>query len=260
MPLEERHFSMIETAAPGVKPDRGAFSALFDRIVALNEIINVTAVTDPAGVALKHFADSLSLVKTGLFDSLPPGSACFDIGCGGGFPGLPLAIAFPRLRLTMIDATKKKIDALTETCRTVGANNVVPLCGRAEELAAPASALRESADIAVSRALARLNVLCELCLPFVKPGGYFVAMKGKDAPAELDEARRAIRALGGTLEKVVDVTLTPDAFDHLDLPPEELAAARDYASAQRALIVIRKSSPTPPAYPRPFAKIKKQPL
>ncbi len=257
MPLEERHIELIRAAAPYAQIDGARFSALYDRLVELNSKINVTSVTDPAGAALRHFADSLSLIKTGLFDKP---SLCIDVGCGGGFPGLPLALCLPRLSLVMLDATKKKTDALKDTCGLLGITNAVPLCGRAEELSVPGGAHRERYPLAVSRALARLDVLCELCLPFVSLGGFFVAMKGRDCDKELKEARSAIEKLGGETVNVVDVSLEAGVFDGIELTESERAEANDFAASKRFLVVIKKRRPTPPAYPRPFAKIKKKPL
>lgn len=257
MPLEERHISLLRAAAPYADIDGARFSALYDRIVGLNSKINVTSVTDPAGAVLRHFADSLSLIRSGLFNEP---SRCLDVGSGGGFPGLPLALALPGLYVTMLDATKKKTDALKETCELLGIQNAAPLCGRAEELSLPGEARRERYPLVVSRALARLDVLCELCLPFVSPGGFFVAMKGRDCEDELKEAERAIQKLGGELQRIEDVSLSPGFSDHIPLEDAERAEANGFASSKRALVVIKKRRPTPTAYPRAFAKIKKKPL
>ena len=257
MPLEERHAALLRAAAPYAEIDAEKFSALFDRLVDLNSKINVTSVTDPAGVVLRHFADSLSLMRSGLLDKP---ALCLDVGCGGGFPGLPLALAVPSLSVVMLDATKKKTDALGETRSLLGLENVIPLCGRAEELSLPGGAHREKYPLVFSRALARLDVLCELCLPFVSVGGHFVAMKGRDCADELDGAGSAIEKLGGVLARVVDTSLAPDVFDGLVLEEAERREAASFAGAKRFLIVIKKRRPTPAAYPRPFAKIKKSPL
>ncbi|MBQ9545171.1 MAG: 16S rRNA (guanine(527)-N(7))-methyltransferase RsmG [Clostridia bacterium] len=257
MPLEERHIALIRAAAPYAAIDPEKFSALYDRLVDLNSKINVTSVTDPAGASLRHFADSLSLIKTGLFEKA---TLCLDVGCGGGFPGLPLALALPGLSVTMLDATKKKTDALKETCELLGISNVAPLCGRAEELSLPGGAQRERYPLVFSRALARLDVLCELCLPFVSVGGHFIAMKGRDFKEELKEAKSAIALLGGETVRIEDVSLSPGVFDRIPIDEAERAEANDFASSGRALVVIKKRRPTPAAYPRAFAKIKKKPL
>ena len=158
-----------------------------------------------------------------------------EIRCGAGFPGVPLKLGEPSLDLTLLDSLGKRVTWLEATLRDMG----VPaqcVCSRAEDYAAKA---REQYDIATSRAVARLNILAELCLPFVKPGGYFLAMKAAAAAEELEEAKRGIARLGGRVEKT---------------------ETYDIDGAPRCVIVIRKERPTPPAYPRRYAKIKQSPL
>ena len=235
------------------------FGKLFERLVSLNSIINVTAVTDEPGVTLKHIADSLSPMCLEEFKALKA-SLCYDIGCGGGFPGLPLALANPQMKITMIDSTEKKIRALEESVEILGLKNTRCISGRAEELSCKGSAHREKGDLVFSRALARLDMLCELCMPFVKVGGYFIALKGKDAPTELEEAKNAIKLLGGKLVRMQETTLSPSCFEGLELTPEEKAAADEFAQSKRYLVIIKKTSPTQDKYPRPFAQIKKKKL
>lgn len=237
-----------------------AFGALHQRLWELNQVLNVTAVTEMPQVVLKHFADSLSLLSLpALADPSRPLQVA-DVGCGGGFPGVPLALLRPRWQITMIDSTEKKIRALQDTCALLGLTNVEPLAGRAEELCAPGGPLRQKKDLVVSRALARLDVLCELCLPMVKPGGLFVAMKGRDAAQELAQARSAVETLGGRVVDLVDTTLNEAFFQDLELSAQELEAAREFAQSRRALVVIEKIAPTPKLYPRRYAQIKKSPL
>lgn len=205
------------------------FCAFGAALLEKNRVMNLTAITEPDAVARLHFADCLSLLNIVDFK----GKRVIDVGCGAGFPGVPLKLGEPSVRLTLLDSLQKRIHWLDET---LGAMGVEAECvaARAEEFAA-----REQYDIAVSRAVARLNVLCELCLPFVKVGGYFLAMKAAAAQEELGEAHRAVSVLGGTVERVAEYEMD---------------------GAARRVIVIRKLRPTPPAYPRRFSKIKQQPL
>ena len=165
------------------------------------------------------------------------GKNVIDVGTGAGFPGLPLKIACPAMSLTLLDSQQKRVGFLRETCASLELEDVECLHARAEECAA----LRESFDFALSRAVARLNVLCELCLPFVKAGGAFLALKGPAVSEELEEARRAVTLLGGEVEQVFPYTLPGEETGH-------------------SIVVLRKASPTPAKYPRRFAQIKKAPL
>ena len=196
-----------------------------------NRVMNLTAITEPAAVAQLHFLDSLALL-----DIAPlAGSSLIDIGCGAGFPGVPLVIAEPRIRLTLLDSLAKRMNWLAQTLPALGVQAEI-VTARAEEYAAQR---REQYDFAVSRAVARLNVLAELCLPFVRVGGQFLAMKGALAQEEVDEARRAIRILGGQVKKIYEYPV---------------------ADTTHRVVVIEKVAPTPKQYPRAFAKIKKSPL
>lgn len=262
MSLSPNCAALLQAALPHLSfsPEKlEAFGALYERLVTLNEQINVTAIKSMADVVLKHFADSLTPLSLSEVKEFKEPS-CFDIGCGGGFPGLPLALMAPQLKLTMIDSTEKKIRALEESCQLLSLPKIRPVAGRAEELAAVGGIYREKGDLVFSRALARLDVLCELCLPFVRPGGYFIALKGRDAEAEVKESRRAVSLLGAKLVRTVDTTLSPDFYGDLPLNEEELAAAREFSESRRALVVIKKLSRTDPRYPRRFAQIKKSPL
>ena len=196
-----------------------------------NQVMNLTAITEPEKVAELHFYDCLALLNAADFQN----RRVIDIGCGAGFPGVPLKIAEPSMELTLLDSLGKRMDWLREILPELGVEaNVVT--ARAEEYVA---SCRESFDIAVSRAVARLNILSELCLPYVKVGGQFVAMKGQLADVELDEAKNGILRLGGRVERV---------FEY------------EVAEAVHRAVVIRKEKPTPAGYPRAFAKIKKTPL
>ena len=198
-----------------------------------NKSVNLTSITDPDGIAVKHFADSISLLKA----DIPQGAKVLDLGCGAGFPGIPLLIMRPDIKLTLLDSTGKKLDFVSEALDALGLEAEV-LHGRAEELGQNPD-YREKYDIVVSRAVARLNTLCELALPLVKTGGTFIPMKGASAAEEAKAAYTAIKTLGGNLEKSIDFTLT---------------------DGSRSLLIIKKLSPTPPKYPRHGSQISKKPL
>lgn len=204
------------------------------RLLEQNRVMNLTAITEPQAVARLHFADCLALLRIVPFS----GKRVIDVGCGAGFPGVPLKLGEPSLDLTLLDSLGKRVAWLEEVCGTLGLKRVECVHARAEEFAA---GHRESYDLAVSRAVAQLNVLCELALPLVKVGGQFLAMKSVGTEEEIAAAKGAIRTLGGKIVKVGDYTIPTSGVTH------------------RA-VVIEKVSPTPPRYPRAFAKIKKQPL
>ena len=194
-----------------------------------NKVMNLTAITDPEAVARLHFADCLTLLTAADLK----GKAVIDVGCGAGFPGVPLKLAEPTIRLTLLDSLQKRVRWLDETLTAMGVQAEC-VAARAEEFSA-----REQYDIAVSRAVARLNILAELCLPFVRVGGAFLAMKGAAAQEELAEAQSALRKLGGEVESV---------------------RRFDLGDAAHYVLVIRKCRPTPAAYPRRYSKIKQSPL
>ena len=199
-----------------------------------NRVMNLTAIADPADVARLHFLDCASLLTIADF----PGKNVVDVGTGAGFPGMPLKILEPSIRMTLLDSLGKRITFLQEVCDELGLQNVQCVHARAEEFAAEH---RQSFDFAVSRAVANLSVLCELCLPLVKPGGKFLAMKSVDSDAEIDSARSAIGQLGGKIEKLLDYTVPCTEVRH-------------------RVVLIRKVKPTPRQFPRAFARIKKSPL
>ena len=196
-----------------------------------NQVMNLTAITEPTAVARLHFLASLSLLR----DEPLAGKTLIDIGCGAGFPGVPLAIAAPSLQVTLLDSLQKRVNWLKTILPELGVDATC-VAARAEEYVAEH---REAYDVATSRAVARLNILSELCLPYVKVGGKFLALKGAMAQAEADEAKTAIEALGGRLSEI-----------------------REYpvGEATHRIVVVEKVRPTPKAYPRKFAKIKQQPL
>ena len=199
-----------------------------------NQVMNLTAITDPRDVAVLHLLDSLALTGlVGLEDR-----TVVDVGTGAGFPGVPLAIARPSARVTLLDSLGKRVDFLRESCRTLGLDNVECVHGRAEEFAGER---RETFDLAVSRAVAALPVLCELCLPLVKVGGAFWAMKSVDTEEEISASKTAVKVLGGRIQAVSDYTIPTTEVVH-------------------RVVCIQKTAPTPKKYPRRFALIKKQPL
>lgn len=214
-------------------------SALADLLLEENQKVNLTALRTPEAVWLLHFADSL------LFADLAAGTGAktaVDVGCGGGFPLLPLALALPDTAFYGLDATKKKLAFVARAAGALGLSNVTPLSGRAEELSRQKE-LRDALDLAVARAVAPLAALAEYCLPFVRVGGFFLAYKGPDAEEELREAKPALTALGGRAEEVAVRRLADPAA-----PEEENV---------RALIVVKKLHKTPPAYPRRNSEIRR---
>ena len=213
------------------------FYRLCEHMLTVNESFNLTAITEPHKIILHHLADCAALAR-----ELPQGKRVIDVGCGGGFPTLPLAILRPDLSILAIDSTAKKVTYVAETASLLGLKNVETQAVRAEDLSKRPE-MREQFDIATARAVAELRILAELCLPFVKVGGQMVAMKGKNAQFELTAAKRAVATLGARLGEVKEITLT-NGDEVLSHP----------------LIFIAKSAKTPSAYPRPYAQIQKKPL
>lgn len=211
------------------------FEKLAYLLVEQNKTMNLTAITDPDGIAVKHFADSISALSAFEF---PQGAKVLDVGTGAGFPSIPLLIARPDLNMTMIDSTAKKLKYVASTIEELGLSAEV-LHTRAEE-AGQNKEYREKFDVVCSRAVAALNVLCEYCLPFVKVGGVFLAMKGAKAQEEIADAKNAIKTLGG---KIID---------------EKSFSLSD--GGERTIVVIKKISQVPPKYPRVSAQIAKKPL
>ena len=201
-----------------------------------NKSLNLTALRDAHDMMVKHIADSLLASAY-----LSEGARVIDVGCGGGFPTFPLAIARPDLKITALDSTEKKVNFVRSTARELGLDNITAICGRAEELAA--GEMRESFDYATARAVAALPVLCELCLPFVRVGGSFVAMKSVRIDEELEATKKKniLSLLGGEKEPRVDVLKLTDGGEELF----------------RSIAVTKKLSPTPVKYPRPYAQIVK---
>ena len=217
--------------------NRQIYAALCDHILEVNKIHNLTAIRDVPGVITKHFADSLTIAPY-----ISNGATVIDVGTGGGFPTLPLAVARPDLSITAIDSTAKKIAHVQNTADKFGLTGVTTIAGRAEALAQ--TPMRESFDVATARAVSELRILCEITLPFVKVGGSLIAMKGASGPKELQDAEKAIRTLGGTLY----------SQHHLALIDE------NGRQEERYLFIIQKTVHTPNNFPRQYAQILKKPL
>lgn len=211
----------------------GRLDIIAERLKTENKKYNLTALTEDEDIALLHFADCLQLFTAYDFK----GKSVIDVGCGGGFPSLVLA-AEGSAHITALDSTAKKLTFVAETASLAGIDNLTTLCGRAEEAVRDR---RETFDVAVSRGVSRLNALCELCLPYVKVGGTFIAMKGAAGAEEAAEAEKAIKTLGGALAEIKSAPVPVKGDGH-------------------CLVIIKKVDPTPAKYPRPWAKIKSSPL
>lgn len=201
-----------------------------------NEFMNLTAITDPEEIKEKHFLDSITLC---LSEKLGENCTLIDIGAGAGFPSIPVKIARDDINLTMLDALNKRINFLNDVIGELSLKNARAIHHRAED-AAKKEELREKFDVATARAVADLSVLSEYALPFVKVGGYFVAMKGTAPQEEIEGAKKAIREMGGEIEKTIPVTL-PSGITH-------------------SLVIIRKVINTPSKYPRKAGKPEKSPI
>lgn len=228
---------MLDTLLAGLKEmnlpteEAETLCAFGEAVVKQNEVMNLTAITEPAAVAKLHLLDSLSVLKCADLK----GKTLIDVGCGAGFPGVPVAIACRDAKVTLLDSLGKRMAWLEPTLKELRVEAEC-ITARAEEAVADR---REQFDFATSRAVARLNVLLELTAPYVKVGGAVLALKGAAAQEELQEAKNAIAKLGLKLEKVREFPV--DGTSH-------------------SVIILRKVSPTPAKYPRRFAKIKQMPL
>ncbi len=210
--------------------------ALTEFMLSENEKYNLTAITDPDKIILNHYADCATLAVR-----LPKGAKVCDIGCGAGFPTLPVAIFRPDVSVLGVDSTAKRIGYVTQAASLLGLTNVECVTMRAED-GGKDPKYREKFDVVTARAVAELRVLAELCLPYARVGGSFIAMKGKNAEFELSAAKKAIATLGGRNVRTETVTLV------------------GAETASHPLIFIDKKEKTPAAYPRPYAQISKKPL
>lgn len=216
------------------------FLTYYKNLVLWNQVMNLTAITDMEEVYTKHFVDSLSFIKAISGQAMPEGSRLIDVGTGAGFPGLPLAIVYPGLQVTLMDSLNKRIRFLDDTVEQLGLANVRTVHARAEELARNKQ-YREQYDLCCSRAVANISTLSEYCLPFIKQGGLFISYKSEKAEEELKESGKAVTILGGKLEDKIRFILP----------------GTDY---QRILLLIRKIKATPGKYPRKAGTPSKEPL
>ena len=205
------------------------------KILEINETLNMTRITDPDEFETRHFVESLQPCGS---EEFVRAERILDVGSGAGFPGVPMAIAFPEKEFVLLDSLAKRMDAVADICKEAGIDNVTCVHGRAEDAAREAE-MREAFDLCVSRAVASLDVLCEYCLPFVKTGGNFAAFKGKGDAEELEQATKAIDVLGGG-----EITVRE---------------ARP-ALSDGVCIYIKKENLTPDKYPRPAGKPSKKPI
>lgn len=229
----------MNTATQNLIDEKGAcaLEALCTHMLSVNKELNLTAIRDEDGVILKHFVDSVAIIPY-----IKDGASMCDVGCGGGFPSLPVAILRPDVSVLGLDSVTKKVEYVKSTAALLGLDNVRVSNERAEALGR-SEEWRESFDVVSARGVGRLSLICELCLPLLRVGGVFIAMKSLTAKDELDEAKNAISILGGKLEKSVDYTITDGT--------EELS---------RTIIIIKKQTHTPPKYPRNNSQISKKPL
>lgn len=211
---------------------------LTERMLSVNQTMNLTAITDPDGILLRHYVDSATLSE-----HVPVGAKLLDVGCGAGFPTIPLGIFRPDLTITALDGTAKRIRYVEETCALLGLSQIRAVAGRAEELGQE-PVYRERFDVVTARAVASMSVLGELCLGFARVGGQMIAMKSQHAKEELKAAARCLSLCGGGAPRLTE---------------RELISAEGLTE-QRALIIVPKISPTPKNYPRHFSKISKKPL
>ena len=214
------------------------FMRYYELLVEWNSFMNLTGITEFEEVMKKHFVDSVSLIKALELDGKE--LSIIDIGTGAGFPGLPLKIAFPELKVTLLDSLNKRIKFLDEVIAQLGLENIGTIHGRAEDYAKP-DKLREKYDVCVSRAVANLSTLSEFCLPFVKVGGCFVSYKSEKISDEAIDAQNAIQLLGGKVKEQVE----------FNLPESDI---------YRNLFVIEKKKNTPKKYPRKAGLPAKEPL
>ena len=226
------------------EPTAEKFYLLCNCLVETNKIHNLTAIKEEKDIMVKHFIDSLLISQY-----IPENARLLDVGCGPGFPSLPLAIYRPDITVLGVDSTSKKINYVNETAKKLGLANISAISARAEDMAK--TDMRESYDFVTARAVASLPVLTELCLPFTKIGGIFLAMKAQNSDEEIKASLRAIDKCGGEYYKTVFKKLR--ATDDSEADAEE-------KNETRSLIIVKKVKKTPEIYPRHYSKITKKPL
>ena len=230
--LEEFHIDLSDMQI-------GQFIQYYELLIEWNSFMNLTAITDFSEVVKKHYVDSISLIKA-IPDLSQKNYSVIDVGTGAGFPGIPLKIIFPDLNITLLDSLNKRVHFLDEVINCLKLKNIEAIHGRAEDFAKP-DKLRESFDLCVSRAVANLSTLSEYCIPFVKRKGYFVAYKSDHILEEFNNAKKAIKILGGNCEKQIELTI----------PNSDI---------KRILLMIRKENITPLKYPRKSGMPSKEPI
>lgn len=206
-------------------------------MLEVNKSMNLTAITDEDAIIVKHYADSLTVARY-----IPQNATVIDVGCGAGFPCLPLAIFREDLKITALDSTAKRIKYIDDTAKKLGISNIITIAARAEELGKE-NGYRESFDVATARAVAALPILSELCLPFVKVGGIFVSMKASQGSKEAIDAKNAIKMCGGEIKTI-----------------DKLALTSGQMTEERTIISVSKISATHTKYPRHYSQITKKPL
>lgn len=216
---------------------KGQFDRYYELLIEWNKVMNLTGITDYDEVNLKHFTDSLTIVRINEMNDV---STLIDIGTGAGFPGLPIKIAFPHIKVVLLDSLNKRIKFLDKVIEKLNLDNVVTLHGRAEDYAKKVE-YREQFDVCVSRAVANLSTLSEYCMPFIKKGGCFVSYKSAESDEEISKSENAIDLLGGKIDKI----------EKFILPGSDMG---------RALVKINKVKNTPKKYPRKAGVPGKEPL
>lgn len=235
--VDELKVAAIEYGLNLTEDQISAFNKYYELLYEWNKKINLTAITEPKDVAIKHMVDSLSCFKADLFKE---NTSLIDVGTGAGFPGLPLKIFYPSLKLTLLDSLNKRVKFLQLVVDELGLKDVEVIHARSEE-AARNKKYREKFDLATARAVARLPIICEYCLPFVKDGGTFIALKGRQYEEEATQAQKAIKVLGGEITDIMPVKL-PEIDD------------------KRAVIYIKKVKSTPKTYPRKAGTPERNPI